>query len=80
MEHIATPELTRDGDCLVLRVVETVAAAEDVTPTDLEPLYDALEPEIFDVLSAGDRSATPLQFSYEGHKIRVDDGGQVDIV
>lgn len=43
-------------------IVEAVAAAEDVTPAELDPLYDEIDPDEIDQLFAtqNDESSTTL--------------------
>lgn len=68
-----------------LRVVDAVANAEGVDPTDLEPpLYDAVDPNAIDGLF--DATATPnasrngrLTFRYRGYDVTVRADGTVSL-
>jgi hypothetical protein len=70
----------RDAASPVASVVEAVAAREDVGPTDLPPLYDAVDPGLLDPLAAAgtDDAYRRLTFEYCGYRITVrSDGGIV---
>lgn len=57
-------------------VVERVAEAEDVDPLDLDPLYEAIDPDALDTLCGGPRrDARPsarIVFEYHGYTVVVD--------
>ena len=66
-------------------VIEAVADAEGVEPTDLQPLYDVLDPDALDALfqprSHGGRSSRgQIAFEYHGYEIHVDEDGQVTLL
>lgn len=61
-----------------------VCSERDAAPTDLDPLYDAVDPEAVDALFPGDAVASSdsvrqLAFTYEGFVVRVAGGGAVDV-
>jgi len=59
-------------------VVYAVADAEGVDPTDLDPLYDTIDPEALDALFAGGGEGR-IAFTYGGHEVEVTaDGAAVD--
>ncbi|OLZ40090.1 hypothetical protein A6E15_03455 [Natrinema saccharevitans] len=66
------------------RVVQGVAAREGVDPIDLEPpLHAVVDTDALDALyrPVGDGSRTPVavEFSYRGHRIHIDDSGEIDL-
>jgi|AntDeeMetagen134_2_1112570.scaffolds.fasta_scaffold23907_1 hypothetical protein len=69
------------------RVVDAVGGERDADPTDLSPLYDAVDPEALDALfstaqgeptTAGD-SARQFTFTYEGFVVDVTADGAVEL-
>ncbi|AGB30439.1 hypothetical protein C488_04257 [Natrinema pellirubrum DSM 15624] len=65
-----------EGEQLSMAVIDLVSRLEDADPTALEPLYDAIDPDLLDSLpdAAGFES---LVFDYHGYSIRAtaDDEG-----
>lgn len=64
-----------------IRIVEGVAAHENVDPMDLEPpLHDVVDTDALDALfRTGDDSTATVEFTYCGTRVRVDDAGTIDI-
>ncbi|MFD1563526.1 HalOD1 output domain-containing protein [Haloarchaeobius amylolyticus] len=65
-----------------MTVVDLVARADDADPVALEPLYDAIDPDLLDGLADADGFST-LEFRYHGYTVRVtggDDGIAVSLV
>lgn len=67
-------------------VVEAVAEAEDVDPTDLAPLYGVVDPDALDALftsplseSNAPTTAGTVTFTYEGYRVEVTGGGRVSL-
>lgn len=62
-------------------VVDAVADAKGVDPLDLEPLYDAIDPDALDSLFAeapgASASPTELRFEMDGCEVVVRGGGTV---
>lgn len=64
-------------------VVEAVARAEGVDPTEIEtPLYEVVDPDALDDLFAfrhthGRASKVRVHFTYYGYEVRVHDDGEV---
>lgn len=61
------------------QVVRAVANADGVGPTDLQPLYETVDPEALDALFEPGVDGT-VAFTYEGHDVVIDsaDGVTVD--
>ena len=61
-------------------IIETVAAAADSDPEDLEPLYDWVDPDAIDALFE-DSSDTPhrsrlfVSFTYAGYEVTIGEDG-----
>ena len=64
-----------------IRVVQGVAAHEDVDPVDLEPpLHEVIDTDALDALfRSPDGSSATVEFTYCGQHVRVDDSGRVDV-
>ena len=66
-------------------VIEAVAETRDVDPLDLEPLYNAVDPDALDALfgSKAQPACEPptgeVSFSYEGYDVRVTAAGRVEL-
>ena len=60
-------------------VVETVADALEADPTELRPLYEAVEPDALDTLfeSSGGFTSGRVTFTFEGCTVTVDADGWV---
>lgn len=55
-------------------IVERVAALEEIDHTELDPLYEAIDPDALDTLvETTGRSDSPLQveFTYHGYEVTV---------
>ena len=63
-------------------VVEAVAAAEGVSPAELDPIYDDVDPEAIDQLLGGpsdDGTSAVLRFSIDGWRVFVRDDGAIQV-
>ncbi|WP_226004666.1 HalOD1 output domain-containing protein [Natrinema salinisoli] len=60
-------------------VVETLADLEGVDPHELGPLYDSIDPEVFDGLQAQDDSHWQLLFYADEYEVRVNSHGTVTV-
>lgn len=62
-------------------VVETVAVAANTQPTELDPLYDSVDPDAVDTLMRSDGSQPDGEitvcFSFADHHVTMYDGGTV---
>lgn len=68
------------GQEVVVDIVETVAAAEGVDATDLEPpLYEVIDPDAITALFSPPNAEGHLTFLYRGHEVAVDADGQVTL-
>lgn len=73
-----------DGRPVSERVVAAVGRERDADPTDLDPLYDAVDPEAIDDLFpvAADAAGDPVReftFTYEGYVVRIAQDGTVGL-
>ncbi|WP_226004290.1 HalOD1 output domain-containing protein [Natrinema salinisoli] len=57
-------------DQLSMAVIDLVARATDTDPLELDPLYDAIDPDLLDSLPDSDGFSS-LEFSYHGYTISV---------
>ena len=65
-------------------VIETIAVASDRKPTDIEPLYDTLDPDALDTLIRSSRNdsvgeGTSVRFEFAGHDVTVQSDGTVSV-
>ncbi|QCS41343.1 HalOD1 output domain-containing protein [Natrinema versiforme] len=68
-------------DQLSMAVIDLVAQVEDADPIELNPLYDAIDPDLLDSLPDS-TGFTSLEFSYQGYTVAVadtDDGVDVSL-
>lgn len=68
-----------------LRVIHAVAEHSGTDPTDLPPLYEAVDPDALDALfgpTAADdtREGGEVSFIYAGYRVRVPMGREPDIM
>lgn len=73
-----------DYDAVSQRVVDAVAAASDVDPLDLPPLYDVIDPDALDDLfadttSTGRTGSARVVFTLDGCEVTVSGDGTVDV-
>lgn len=67
-----------------LRVVEAVASDRELDPTELEPLYRAIDPDSLDRIVRTDqenarRSETRLTFTFADRRVSVGSDGSIDV-
>lgn len=72
------------GDTSVIYgVVKEVANRKDVTPDELRPLSDVVDPEalnsLFEAAPGADHREGTVSFAYEGHSVTVDQNGTVSV-
>jgi hypothetical protein len=73
-----------ESDLITQTIVEAVADAKGVGPTDLEPLYNVLDTDALDSLFHSRPRVDALtvgsvQFTYEGFDVEVTAGGDVTL-
>ena len=64
------------------QLVRTVAAIDGVSPSDLDSLYDAVDPESISTLlshAADNECPISIEFTYEGYTIVVSDSGRIHV-
>lgn len=65
-----------------MAIVATLANVTDTDPTDMRPLYSAVDPDAVDALvraQPGAHGDTHVTFTHEGHEVRVASYGVVTI-
>lgn len=72
-----------DADSLSTAVVNAIADAEGVDPTELEPLYETVNPDALDALfrpvSDGDRRTGRATFRMNGYEVVATSSGRVHL-
>jgi hypothetical protein len=67
------------GEAISQKVIRKVARREKVEPTELEPLYTAINPDALDeIFVSGDHGGT-VTFSYMDYEISVASSGEVAV-
>jgi len=62
-------------------IVSLVAQEKDCAPLELDPLYDAVDPEALDnICTATPDSSLRLSFDYAGYTVLVDASGIVQLI
>ncbi|KPN29393.1 hypothetical protein SY89_00106 [Halolamina pelagica] len=56
---------------IVTEIVEAVAAADGVDPTELDPLYEYINPEALVILAKQERREWSLTFQFSDHQVTV---------
>lgn len=65
-----------------MAIVMAMAAIQDVEPTELDPLYEAVDPDRLDSfldVESDVVDAISLEFTYQGHSIRANSDGTIEI-
>lgn len=76
-----TEALRGDGSgSPVDEIVRAVAAAAEVDPAELPPLYDAVDPDaIAALVESADSETLIVRFEYCGYDVTVDGSGRVSV-
>lgn len=63
-------------------LIEAVASIRDVTATELDPLYETIDPDAIDALCDRSKTENPLEisFQYEGCGVSVSGNGRIELV
>lgn len=65
------------------RVLQAVATVENADPTDLPPLYEAIDPDALNALFQTDNGAQTavdhVRFHYAGHTVVVQGDGRINV-
>lgn len=69
----------RIGDAPSVHVVQEIATAEEIDPTELRPLHEVLDPDALDELIHGASADLTVEFAYGGYSVRVDGAGRVTV-
>jgi len=70
--HHSTTVTAADEQRPSMALVSLVAAVTNTDPVDLEPLYNAIDPEALDSLCTPDASFSSIEFEYVGHTVVVE--------
>lgn len=62
---------------IVARVVDAVATADGLDVSDLDPLYEYVDPEVLGRLDAHEGSEWRITFRYSDHQVTVAHDGRV---
>ncbi|WP_049901819.1 HalOD1 output domain-containing protein [Natrinema sp. J7-1] len=70
-----TADVDTADEQLSMAGVDLVARTSDTDPVELEPLYDAIDPDLLDSLPA-EAGFTSLEFAYHGYIVTVTATGE----
>ncbi|SFR59804.1 HalOD1 output domain-containing protein [Halogeometricum limi] len=60
-------------------IVDAVSAASGISPLELPPLYDAIDPDAVDALFAGRGANGTLQFRYADYVVTLTGNDQIEL-
>lgn len=74
-----TRRLRHEGSgSVATTIVLAIAEIDGVDPTEMEPLYGAVDPELLEALCDDDRQMSgDVMFTYRGHRVTVDTDGTI---
>lgn len=77
----ASAQTGHESDQVTLEIVELVAARTEEPPESLPPIYDRVDPDVFELLCGSDRYGSDLEirFSYYNHEVVVNGDGNVSV-
>lgn len=87
-ESVNDPEVVYqrdDGETTTEAVVRALSSALDISETNLEPIYAAINPDALNSLFGPGKNATPpdgdgrVVFEYDTHRVRVESDGTVSV-
>ncbi|MFD1587645.1 HalOD1 output domain-containing protein [Halorientalis brevis] len=65
------------------RVVQIIAAEKGLSPVELEPLHDVVDPDalnaLFESVSGNTRTSGQVSFHYHGYTVTISANGQIDL-
>lgn len=66
-------------------LIETIADVTDRTPTEMEPLYDSVDPDALDALLKNDGTAhlaqaLSISFTFEGFHVTLRSDGHLELI
>lgn len=69
-------------ESIALTVISAVSAVTNTPPLEMEPLFDAVDPDALNSLlrrnsDAATRSGVTVSFRFEGHEVTADASGEV---
>ncbi len=79
-----TSNSASNRDPVSIRVVEAVAAREEIDPLEMSPpLHDSIDPAALDALfeptRTGERTPGTVTFRFHGYRVRVESDGSIDL-
>ena len=80
--NIATMNVkdSKNGDTVVLRIIDTVARRLDCDPMDLRPVASYIDPDAVERLVASAQGELEVQFRMDDCRVTVDEHGRVTAV
>lgn len=77
MNSYQSTTVTADGDQQPsMAVVELVADATGTDPLELDPLYNAIDPDVLDTLCTSSGGFSSLEFEYAAHTVVIERSGE----
>jgi hypothetical protein len=72
-ENVDSP----DADEVFETIIDALADAADVSPMELDPIYDSIDPDALSRLMNGSDADLSVTFTHGGHNVQVYDDGMV---
>jgi len=80
--HRSTTVTDADGQQPSMAVVDLIAEETGIGPLELDPLYNAVDPEALDAICADSSGFSRFKFEYAGHTVVIDgtdDGVEISL-
>lgn len=76
-----TAEFDGDSTLPSRAILDVMAHVTDADYVDLDPLYDSIDPSALDSIcrGRGKWSRCLVQFAYDGHRVTVKRGGEIEV-
>ncbi|WP_435156476.1 HalOD1 output domain-containing protein [Haladaptatus sp. DFWS20] len=84
-QNASTIRAPNDTESVTTTIIERIHAHEDISPNDLPPLYEVIDPEALDLLFATKRDGSPrstpgsVSFQYQDYLVTVTSENDVTI-
>jgi hypothetical protein len=67
------------GDAVITAVIDALADAKGVSPVELDPLYDSIDPDALSRLLSGADADLRVTFTHGQHRVQVSADGTITV-
>lgn len=71
--HLEADETPVEG------IIKAISAISDIEPTDIDPIYPAVDPDALDAVFRREPRDTRVAFRYDGYQVEVTSDGVVKV-